>query len=218
MPKSSRIKSGAWRSRSKCSSNEGVLGVVREPQRVEQVGHGQEECRHAEPDALVGNGGRQVRLPGPIAPAEEKPTVQRAGEGLRLLESPFQGLLLLLAQANSPLGIERLKGQVPQFLKAAEAEEPLPDTGPQVALAANADLEATEVGMPEGRLHANVAQPVAMRAVRVAELIVGGRPTALARLRCRGCRRSAGEPSQCCPRSSRSSLPRESQPSKMART
>src|SRR3990172_3980278 len=113
-----------------------------------------------------------------------------------LLEGPLERELLLLAEADATFGVEGLEGEVAQLLEVAQAEQPLANAGAHGALAANANLESAEIRMAERGLQANVAQPVAVRAVRVAEL-VARRRSALAPVRRRGSRRSAGEPSQC---------------------
>ena len=54
----------------------GVLAGVGEAQRIQQIGHGQEESWHAHADGVVGDGRRQMCLPGTISALQQQPAVQ----------------------------------------------------------------------------------------------------------------------------------------------
>jgi hypothetical protein len=76
--------------------------------------------------------------------------------------------------------LEGLEGHPLEVVEMAEAKEPLPDPGAHVGLAAGAELELAELGMPQRPVEAKVTEPVAKRAIGIADVsLLGSGPNAV---------------------------------------
>ena len=151
-----------------------VLAIEGRAQRVEQIRCGQEERGDAERDALIGDGRRQVRLAAAVASPEQQPSVEGVGEVPTGLEGAFQRLLVIGGEVRPATRQERLECHLLKIVEMAEPIELLPDPAAHSGLAASARFETAEVRVIQRPLAAQVAQPMAMWAIRIAG-VAGGR-------------------------------------------
>lgn len=68
--------------------------------------------------------------------------------------------------------LEIFKGQVAQLLQLAEGEQSLSYLLAHLAGAAVTDLQLAKIGMTQRQIHAQIANPVALRTGRVAGQVV----------------------------------------------
>src|SRR3972149_1444379 len=144
-----------------------VFGVERGAQRVQQTGDGQEKRRYADLDRFVGDGRRQVRLAGTKGARQQEPALQGPGVSPAGFVGAAQRLLLLFADPRAAVRAEGREGQVPELIEPAQTEESIADVGAHLRQAAGADLETTEVRVAQSPFDADVAAPVAKRAIRL---------------------------------------------------
>ncbi len=146
-----------------------ALVRVGEAELIEQVGDGEEERGEAVLDAVIGDGGGEVCLAAAVAPLDEQPAFAVLGECASLVVGALDGFLLLGAQPHAAAGIEALKGQVPELVELAHAEEAAAHAFLDLTLAAGAYLQAAEFRVSERQILAQIAQPVAEGALGIAK-------------------------------------------------
>lgn len=88
-----------------------------------------------------------------------------------MVEGTLEGLRLDLALAFSPARFEGLEGEVAELIQVAEGVQALADLFADLGPTAGADLQAAKARVTDGNIGAQIAQPVAVRAVGVAEEI-----------------------------------------------
>ena len=88
---------------------------------------------------LIGDGGRQVRLPDPKSTLEQQPALGVGGESFGLVISALDRFALAGPQTDSAVGLEVLKSEMTELLQVAQPEETILDAGLQLRLPAGAD-------------------------------------------------------------------------------
>ena len=145
--------------------------------------------------ALVGDAGGQVRLTAAVAALQQQPAIEVVGVvPARALKACCSDSWCRLAGCGRPRGwnVAKVRRSSSSSWLRLYSRSRICDR--MVGLAAGAGLQPAEVRVPERQLVANVAQPVAVRAGRIAHQVA-------ARLSVRRSRRSrlrriAGEPLQ----------------------
>ncbi len=148
---------------------EGGFGaLIGEAQPVQQVGDGEKQGGDAQLDGLVGDSSGQVGLAAAVITQEEQPALERGGKLAGVVVGALERSCLLISHPNPALRAEGLKGQPLERVEVAEHEEPLVDGLADLCLAAGADVHLAEIRVADREILAQVADPAADRAVRIA--------------------------------------------------
>ncbi len=143
--------------------------AVGEAQRIEQIGHGDENSGQTNGDGEVGDAGGEMRFAAAVAAFEHEPALHLGGEFLGLIVGRLERVGLAGWQPDAAARLEALEGQVLEFIQAADGIQPPARVQPDFIFAAYANLQLAEIGMAERQVGAHVAQAAAMRAVGVAD-------------------------------------------------
>ena len=146
-----------------------ILRVEGKPQQVQQIGNGQEECRHPHAHCKVGNRSRQMGLAAAIPSLQKQPALERAGVLAGGIVGNFKRARLAFSQANLAAWLKRIESQVFKFIQMAKGEEPVTHVPCHRPLPACAYLQSAKIGGTRLDVAADVAESMAVWTVRVAQ-------------------------------------------------
>jgi len=151
-----------------------ILAVVGKTERIEQVGDGEKKGGDTHTDGIVGNGSGEVGLAAAVPALQKQPTFQAGSIMVGLVISPFKGIGLELANALLPAGLKSLEGEAAQLIQVAERIKALTDGLGNLDVAAGAYIELAKIRGTRLSDATDVADPMAVGAVGIAEGGSGG--------------------------------------------
>jgi len=91
-----------------------------------------------------------------------------------LVESHLKRIGLHFAQTLAAARLEGLERHIAELIEVAECEQPVAHGTSYAATPTDTHFESAEIGISHGHIRAQIAHPVTMRAVWVAEQIGDG--------------------------------------------